>query len=79
MDWLTAAQPSLGYMLFFFSVVIARVLNKNAVYNDRLEKIDNSQSTNSAKTLKNLQCLLKFGLIEGNVIVFQWPWNSESG
>ena len=30
------------------------------LYNDRLETIDNSQSTNSAKTLKNLQCLLKF-------------------
>ena len=28
---------------------------------------------------KNLQCLLKFGLIEDNVTVFQWPWNSESG
>ena len=48
-------------------------------YNDRLETIDNSQSTNSAKTLKNLQCLLAFGLIEGNVIVFQWPWNLKSG
>ena len=40
--------------------------------------IDNSQSTNSAKT-KNLQRLLKFGRIEDNVTVFQWPWNSDSG
>ena len=31
------------------------------------------------KSLINLQCLLKFGLIEDNVTVFQWPWNSESG
>ena len=27
----------------------------------------------------NAQCLLKFGIIESNVTVFQWPWNSESG
>ena len=41
-------------------------------YNDMtVETIDNSQSTNPAKTLKNLQWLLAFGLIEGNVIVFQ--------
>ena len=32
-----------------------------------------------SQNAKNVQCLLKFGLIEDNVIVFQCPWNSESG
>ena len=57
---------------------IARVLNKNAVSwqtrnNRKLPKHKLSQNA------KNLQCLLKFGLIEDNVTVFQWSWNSESG
>ena len=34
---------------------------------------------NLSQNAKNLQCLLKFGLIEDNVTVFQWPWNSEPG
>ena len=56
----------------------ARVLNKNAVSwktrnNRKLPKHKLSQNA------KNLQCLLKFGLIEDDVTVFQWPWNSESG
>ena len=60
------------------SAVIARVLNKNAVSwqtrnNRQLPKHKLRQNA------KNLQCLLKFGLIEDNVTVFQWPWNSESG
>ena len=59
------------------SAVIAHVLNKNAVSwqtrnNRKLPKHKLSQNA------KNLQCLLKFGLIEDNVTVFQWPWNSES-
>ena len=29
-----------------------------------------------SQNAKNLQCLLKFGLIEDNVTVFQCPWNS---
>ena len=60
------------------SAVIARVLNKNAVSwqtrnNRQLPKHKLSQNA------KNLQCLLKFGLIEDSVTVFQWPWKSESG
>ena len=35
-----------------------------AQYHDRLETTENSQSTNSAKTLKIFKCLLKFGLIK---------------
>ena len=31
-----------------------------------------------SQNAKNLQFLLKFGLIEDNVTVFQWLWNSES-
>ena len=59
------------------SAVIACVLNKNAVSwqtrnNRKLPKPKLSQN------VKNLQCLLKFGLIEDNVTVFQWSWNSES-
>ena len=103
------------------------------LYHDRLETIENSQSSNSAKTLRtclhggerpqvgevtcggspHLSCkrdqikmrdyvdrrvtpptwgppppckqalkifnvYSKFGLVEDNVTVFQWPWNSES-
>ena len=67
--WAFGSQPS---------AVIARVLNKNAVSwqtrnNRQIPKYKLSQNA------KNLQCLLKFGLIEDNVTVFQWPWNSESG
>ena len=67
--WAFGSQPS---------AVIARVLNKNAVSwqtrnNRQLPKHKLSQNA------KNLQCLLKFGLIEDNVTVFQWSWNSESG
>ena len=65
--WTFGSQPS---------AVIARVLNKNVVSwqtrnNRKLPKHKLSQNA------KNLQCLLKFGLIEDNVTVFQWPWNSE--
>ena len=67
--WAFGSQPS---------AVIAHVLNKNAVSwqtrnNRQLPKHKLSQNA------KNLQCLLKFGLMEDNVTVFQWPWNSESG
>ena len=67
--WAFGSQPS---------AVIACVLNKNAVswqtrYNKKLLKLKLSQNA------KHLPCLLKFGLIEGNVTVFQRPWNSESG
>ena len=67
--WAFGSQPS---------AVIACVLNKNVVSwqtrnNRKLPKHKLSQNA------KNLQCLLKFGLIEDNVTVFQWPWNSESG
>ena len=60
------------------SAVIACVLNKNVVSwqtrnNRKLLKHKLSQNA------KNLQCLLKFGLIEDNVTVFQWSWNSEFG
>ena len=60
------------------SVVIARVLSKNAVQwqiknNRQFPKHKLSQNA------KNLQCLLALGLIEDNVRVFQWPWNSKSG
>ena len=59
------------------SAVIARVLNKNALSwqtrnNRKLPKHKLSQNA------KNLQCLLKFELIEDNVTVLQWSWNSES-
>ena len=37
------------------------------LYNDRLETTDNSQRTNSAKTLKIFNVYSSFGLIEGNV------------
>ena len=43
------------------SAVIARVLNKNAG-SDGLETIDNSQSTNSAKTLKIFNVYSSLGL-----------------
>ena len=67
--WAFGSQPS---------AVIARVLNKNAVSwqtrnNRKLPKHKLSQNA------KNLQCLLKFGLIEDGVTVFQRPWNSEFG
>ena len=67
--WAFGSQPS---------AVITRVLNKNAASwqtrnNKKLPKHKLSQNA------KKLQCLLKFGLIEDNVTVFQWPWNSESG
>ena len=67
--WAFGSQPS---------AVIACVLNKNAVswqtrHNRKLSKHKLSQNS------KNLPCLLKFGLIEDTVTVFQWPWNSESG
>ena len=65
--WAFGSQPS---------AVIARLLNKNVVSwqtrnNRKLPKHKLSQNT------KNLQYLLKFGLIEDNVTVFQWSWNSE--
>ena len=68
-QWAFGSQPS---------AVIACVLNKNAVSwqtrnNRQLPKHKLSQNA------KNLQCLLKFRLIEDNVTVFQWLWNSESG
>ena len=68
-DQLFGSQPS---------AVIACVLNKNVVSwqtrnNRKLLKHKLSQNA------KNLQCLLKFGLIEDNVTVFQWSWNSEFG
>ena len=67
--WAFGSQPS---------AVIACVLNKNVVSwqtrnNTKLPKHKLNQNA------KNLQCLLKFGLVEDNVTVFQWSWNSESG
>jgi len=60
------------------SAVIARVQNKNVVSwqtrnNRKLPKHKLSQNA------QNLQCLLKLGLIEDNVNVFQWSWNSALG
>ena len=88
-DWSTKVAMLIGrlsvkpwcHCLWFGSqpsAVIACVLNKNAVSwqirnNRQLPKHKVGQNA------KNLQCLLKFGLIEDNVTVFQWPWNSESG
>ena len=58
-------------------LVSIQKLNKNVVLwqsrnNRKLQKHKLSQNA------KNLQFLLKFRLIEDNVTVFQWPWNSES-
>ena len=65
--WAFGSQPS---------AVIACLLDKNVVSwqtrnNRKLPKHKLSQNT------KNLQYLLEFGLIEDNVTVFQWSWNSE--
>ena len=50
---------------FRFHACSTRIL-----YHDRLETIENSQSTISVKTLKIFQCLLKFGLIEDNRAIY---------
>ena len=49
-----------------------RMLHHDSRNNRQLPKHKLNQNA------KNLQCLLKFGLIEDDVTVFQWPWNSES-
>ena len=60
------------------SAVIARGLNKNAVsWQTRNNR--NVPKQKLSQNAKNLQSLLKFGLMKDNVTVFQWPWNSESG
>ena len=128
--------PKLSYLGEHSEVSQARPLHAcwtRMLNSDRLETIENSQSSNSAKTLKaclhggggpqvgevtcgrspHLSCkrdqikmrdymdrrvtsptwgppppckqalkifnvYSKFGLVEDNVTVFQWPWNSES-
>ena len=128
--------PELSYLGEHSEVSQARSLHAwwtRILYHNRLETIENSQSSNSAKTLRtclhggggpqvgevtcggspHLSCkrdqikmrdyvdrrvtpptwgppppckqalkifnvYSKFGLVEDNVTVFQWPWNSES-
>ena len=60
-------QVSEGSQGWSLHVCSARML-----YHDRLETIEKSQSTNSAKTLKIFNVYSSLGL------VFQWPWNLES-
>ena len=69
--WAFGSQPS---------AVIAHVLNKNTVSWQTRNKLDYKlPKLKLSQNAKNLQCLLKFGLVEDNVTVFQWPWNSASG
>ena len=71
---------TLGFALESFLLVLlrgnAKIVSKAlvppAVYKAlSAETIENSQSTNLSQNAKNLQCLLKFGIIEDNVTVFQ--------
>ena len=84
-EFLLFSHNKLSYLGEHSEVSQARSLHARwtrMLYHDTLETTENSQST--AKTLKrqnakNLQCLLKFGLIEDNATIFQWPLNLESG
>ena len=71
---------TLGFALESFLLVLlrgnAKIVSKAlvppAVYKAlSAETIENSQSTNLSQNAKNLQCLLKFGIIEDNATVFQ--------
>ena len=66
------SSKPLGYIQCALVAIIARVLNKNSVSwqtrnNRKLPKHKLSQNA------KNLQRLLKFGVIKDNVTVFQRP------